>query len=680
MFDLRILDDVAFKDQGLPNNSFALWMPAADYKKLLAQSQIDSRRPVPVYAKVQCKQSIKYFTVFLNIQPLHPDIVEKKLYLHTKALPSDVVQDGQADVEVTILNEKSLPAAHAITIKLNPKEVAIWGEDEIAFAQENVRLNKVFYKQQPIVIKSATKKATIGVVSEIYPNKQNLTAYRIDDNTIINFVGLPENKQKVIDFSEIGGLDNIVTQLREIIQIPLMFPGLLKQFNITPPRGMILYGPPGNGKTMIARAVAQSLGAKFISIQGPELISKYAGDSERRLRETFDEAYAAEHGVIFIDELDSIAINRDKTDAEHLVSMVSTLLNLMDGMSSSANIFVVGATNRLNSIDPALRRPGRFELEYLVPVPNLDARYDILQKTLKIKQHNHYADIDDDFVMKLSQLTNGYSGADLKSLHRQSVMRAIRRNIDIDEQGKIFLTTDASNIKLTQEDFYESYKKITPTSIRSYDVVEQPVLWDEVLGLSCQKQHLMEIHQLTSKLSNSLRRPSFFNLLFQGKKGSGRSTLIHAFAKQFNYEIIVFDILNHSYLEYQELLNEISDVIKTCKQASPSVVYFKNLSQHSACQNLVYFISSQLDRLNSKDIVLSVVECEDEKNAEIFQGYKLFNEYFDFSNVLDSDKEAIFTQLKNQFNEEKVRHFVFDENLPTGQLITQLEEEQVRGI
>lgn len=678
MFDLSILNSTAFKDAKFPDNSLAVWLPYADHQALA--KQIERNGKSPLFVQIVCKEPIKQFTIFVNAQAMRKDSnsTPNTAFIHQDAFPDSVLKNGQATVTITPLKVEQLPLAQSIAIDLKPNEVATWNEEEIDFAKESIKLNKVFYKGQPLVIKSGTKKPTIGKITKIYPNNNQFGAYGINSETVINLNGLPENKQKTIDFTNIGGLDEIVSGLREIIQIPLVFPSLLKRFNINPPRGLILHGSPGNGKTMIARSIAHSLGAKFIAIQGPELISKYAGESERELRAKFDEAYATGNSVVFIDELDSIAGNRDKTTVEHIISMVSTLLNLMDGMSSSANIFVIGATNRLNSIDPALRRPGRFELEYLVPIPNLNARHDILTKTLKLEQSNNYNDVGSNFITKLSQITNGYSGADLVSLHRQSVMRAIRRNLSIDNQGKVALTVEPENIQVNQEDFLESYKKITPTSVRSYESNKQPILWDNLLGLSNQKSYLENLHNLISKKSFGFGRPSFLNIVFWGDKGSSRSTLAHSFAKQFNYEIITFDLFNFPSLEFGLLLEEIKDAIKICKQVSPSILYFKNIEQCEQKQNLIAFIASQLDNLNGQDVVLAIVECQNRGFYDSISGYKLFNECLDFAKISESDQQNAYDYLGQKFNKRKVSHLIFDKKLPLGQVIHQLEEGKLR--
>lgn len=678
MFDLHILDDVAFKDAKFPDNSLAVWLPYDDHQALA--KQIDHNGKSPLFVQITCKEPLKQFTIFVNAQAMHKDSnpTPNTAFIHQNALPDSVLQNGRATVTIEPMKVEQLPVAQSITIDLKPNEVATWNDDEIDFATENIRLNKVFYKNQPVVVKAGTKKPTFGTVIKIYPNNHSSEGYSVNGDTVINLNGLPENKQKIIDFSRIGGLNDIVSGLREIIQIPLVFPGLLKRFNISPPRGLILHGPPGNGKTMIARSIAHSLGAKFITIQGPELISKYAGESERELRAKFDEAYAAGNSVIFIDELDSIAGNRDKTQAEHIISMVSTLLNLMDGMGSSANIFVIGATNRLNSIDPALRRPGRFELEYLVPIPNVEARYDILSKTLQIEQSNHYTDIDDSFIARLTQITNGYSGADLVSLHRQSVMRAIRRHLSVDEQGKIALTCDANDIKITQDDFYDSYKKITPTSVRSYENNKQPILWDNLIGLSEQKHYLEKLNTLIVKQKFEFGRPSFLNITLLGTRGSSRSTLVSSFAKCFNYELIVFDFLNFPSLEFGLLLEEIKDTLKTCKQISPSIIYFKNIEQCEKQKNLIEFICAQLDKLNGQDIVLAMMECHQVEFCQSIMGYKKFNECLNFLNITDDDKQQAYRALKEKFGDDKVYQLIFDKNLPLGHLIYTLEEDKLR--
>uniref|UniRef100_UPI0031B5CB13 ATP-binding protein n=3 Tax=Bacteroides TaxID=816 RepID=UPI0031B5CB13 len=403
---------------GFPKLDMNVWVSEHD-KLILTGNQENSHGPI--YAKIECKDVLSHFVFYAKLETINPvvNLGDGFLWMPKDLAHKSWLISAKTKVEISIVEYDITTSADSITIQLTPEAVKNWADDEIERAESNVRSSsRIFFESQMIYIKPITKKTTMGEVESIYPKseKKNIL-YRLTENTKIHFIGLPTNRQKAIDFSQIGGLKDVINKLREIIQIPINNPELLQRFGIKPPKGMLMYGPPGNGKTMIARAVAYSMGSSFITIEGPELMSKYVGVGEQRLREKFEEAEAKGNCIVFIDEIDSITSKRSDDSAEYQVSIVATLLNLMDGMNSNNKVFVIGATNRLNAIDPALRRPGRFDLEFEVPLPNVSARYDILTKYVKLENNDLFNNVDNSFLQLLSELTNGYSGADLSLLY-----------------------------------------------------------------------------------------------------------------------------------------------------------------------------------------------------------------------------------------------------------------------
>ena len=283
-----------------------------------------------------------------------------------------------------------------------------------------------------------------------------------------------------VSYEDIGGLQEKLGRVREMIELPLKHPELFDRLAITPPKGVLLYGPPGTGKTLIAKAVANEAGAHFIGIQGPEIISKYYGESEKELREKFEDAEKNAPSVIFIDELDSIAPRRDEVVGEVERRVVAQLLTLMDGLSGRGNVIVIAATNREEAIDPALRRPGRFDREIEIGVPTQEGRLEILQihtRGMPIEG----SDRERERILKeLAAQSHGFVGADLSSLAREAAMRALRRylpEIDFDQPIPLSLL---EKMKVTETDFREALKQIEPSSLRDVTVEVPSTRWEEV--------------------------------------------------------------------------------------------------------------------------------------------------------------------------------------------------------
>lgn len=656
-------------ETSFPKNNSSIWLSKLDFDNL--NISVDEFKS-PTYLKVNSNDTLKKFVFYSKVECLNPksELPKGYLYVPKEIMSKNWIFENEMSLEIEKVNFQKLNAAGAITIKLKENEVNLWADEECNKAISNFLLNaKIVYNSQLTWLKPNTKNAVIGEITHIYPKPKNhLEPILVSQSeTKIVFEGLPDNKQKVIDFNNIGGLTHLVNKLREIIQIPLSHPDLLSKFDIKPPKGMLMYGPPGNGKTMIARAVAQSMGSNFITIEGSELTSKYVGEGERILKEKFELAQAKGNSVIFIDEIDSIASKRNEDSPEHLISIVAVLLALMDGMKSNNGVFVIGATNRLNAIDPALRRPGRFDLEFEIPLPSPIARLDILTKYIKIDNDKILdTEINVEFLKILSELTTGYSGADISLLYREAVMDAIRKNIEIESgTGKINLKVEKDLIKLFRENFLNAIKIIKPTSLRNVENSINIIAWDNLIAFEKLKQKILEVHTQCSnhymleKLSIRLENA---NLLFVGKKGSGKRTLINSFAKHYNYEVITIDILDLFSISLIDASKEIEDIFIKAKQISPSIVFVRNFEKIKDNSFFSLKIMNELEKLTNRNKIITIIQFENLENIPFeITGYKGFENVFDFAELVEYDKINL--------SENKIDEKHLNKKLPIGQLL-----------
>lgn len=661
---------------GFPKLDMNVWVSEHDKFELFGnQEEIHG----PTYVKVECKDVLSHFVFYAKLETINPNVNLGEGYLW---MPKELVHKAwligaKTKVEVSLVEYDTVISADSITIQLDPEAVKNWADDEIERAESNVRSSlRICFTSQMVYIKPITKRVTMGEVESIYPKSEKKNSlYRLTEDTKIHFVGLPTNRQKAIDFSQIGGLKDVINKLREIIQIPINNPELLQRFGIKSPKGMLMYGPPGNGKTMIARAVAYSMGSSFITIEGPELMSKYVGVGEQRLREKFEEAEAKGNCIIFIDEIDSVTSKRSDDSAEYQVSIVATLLNLMDGMNSNNKVFVIGATNRLNAIDPALRRPGRFDLEFEVPLPNVSARYDILTKYVKLEKNELFNNVDNSFLQLLSELTNGYSGADLSLLYRESVMNAIRKHITVDDNtGKMSLNTPSDTIRLANEDFHAALKVITPTSLRGIDVNKPTIKWNELIGIDDAKSNIEELYsKICKQLSGNVisQRPSLLNIIIEGRKGAGKRTFIYAFARQYNYEVLELDFWDLVSENLFDAYTKINEVIAKAKQISPTVLYVTNADKVNDTEKFLLKMINELYRLNKYTNIMVVLSVEDKgKLPKTIKGYKGFNTVIN----IDQSKENIEKNILSEYGDKALGYL--DNSVESiGQAIAVIQEQ-----
>ncbi len=396
-----------------------------------------------------------------------------------------------------------------------------------------------------------------------------------DSEIIIKEDAVDQEEQdlvQTISYEDIGGIGEQLQKVREMIELPLKHPILFRRLGIDPPRGVLLHGPPGTGKTLIAKAVASETKAHFTSINGPEIISKYYGESEKQLREIFDEAAANAPAIIFIDELDSIAPKREDVTGEVERRVVAQLLTLLDGMGGRENVVVIGATNRRDAIDQALRRPGRFDRELEIGVPDKNGRGEILGI------HTRDMPISDDFNIEwLLENTYGFVGADISALVRESAMKALRRylpEIDLDEEQIPPEVIEKMEVRMS--DFQEAVKEIEPSALREIYIEVPEVTWDEVGGLEDIKERLKESIEwpltMPEKFVHFGINPPRGIMLF-GAPGTGKTLIAKAIANEAkaNFITIKGPELISKWVGQSE--KAVREVFKKAKQASPSIVF-----------------------------------------------------------------------------------------------------------
>ncbi|RLF69060.1 MAG: ATPase, partial [Thermoplasmata archaeon] len=361
-----------------------------------------------------------------------------------------------------------------------------------------------------------------------------------------------------VTYEDIGGLKEELARVREIIELPLKHPELFERLGIRPPKGVLLYGPPGTGKTLIAKAVANESGATFVSIQGPEIMNKFYGQSEENLRMKFREAEKNPPAIIFIDEIDSIAPKRDEIKGEVERRVVAQLLTLMDGLEERGKVIVIGATNRVDDLDPALRRPGRFDREIEIGVPDREGREEIL------KIHTRGMPLSKDVDLKhLAEITHGFVGADLAALVREAAMKALRRylpNIDLD---KPIPTEILEKMEVTMEDFRSAFREIEPSALREVLVEIPKVSWSDIGGLEEVKQRLREMVEWPLTDPEAFRRLGIRppkGVLLYGPPGSGKTLLAKAVAHESQANFISIkgpEILSKWVGESEKAIREI---------------------------------------------------------------------------------------------------------------------------
>ena len=384
------------------------------------------------------------------------------------------------------------------------------------------------------------------------------------------------DKKSGITYEEVGGLRAEIKVMREIVELPLRHPELFTRLGIEPHSGILLYGPPGCGKTLLAKVLASESEANMLAINGPEIMNKYYGETESKLRDIFKEAKEHSPSIIFIDEIDAIAPKREEAYGDVEKRVVAQLLALMDGLTDRGNVIVLGATNRPDSVDPALRRPGRFDREIEISVPNADGRLEVLQI------HTRGMPIADDVELKtLSSELNGYTGADMKSLCREAAMKSIRRylpEIDLETEKIPSKILQSMDIKII--DFYDAMHEVVPTALREFYVERSKIYWENVGGLDEAKKVLEEnliaaMNEPEKFLKLGIKPPK--GVLLYGPPGCGKTILARALSTESGGNMILVrgpEILSKWVGESEKAIREI---FRKAKSASPCVIIFDEM-------------------------------------------------------------------------------------------------------
>ena len=379
-----------------------------------------------------------------------------------------------------------------------------------------------------------------------------------------------------VAYEDIGGLQDEIQKVREMIELPLRHPEIFEKLGVEAPKGVLLYGPPGTGKTLLAKAVANESNAHFISISGPEIMSKFYGESEARLREIFKEAREKSPSIVFIDEIDSIAPKREEVTGEVERRVVSQMLSLMDGLEARGKVIVIAATNRPNAIDPALRRPGRFDREIEIKVPNKKGRYEILQ--IHTRQMPLTQEVD---LEKLSSVAHGFVGADLEGLCKEAAMKTLRRVLPELKLQEDKLTPEFLNkLQVTNEDFQLALKDITPSAMREVYIETPDVRWSEIGGLDTIKKELQEAVEWPLKypdLYNTIGYSMPKGILLFGPSGTGKTLLAKSVATESEANFIS--------IRGPELLSKwvgesergVREVFRRARQTSPCIIFFDQI-------------------------------------------------------------------------------------------------------
>ncbi|MFY9301638.1 MAG: CDC48 family AAA ATPase [Candidatus Nitrosotenuis sp.] len=507
---------------------------------------------------------------------------------------------------------KIVDAAPAQQIVLSPIEkLSIEGLQEY---MSSLYEGHVFTTGDTIIVNTHLGGKTQLIVTSTTPSKPvivtSTTQFKLGTMTKAVDNSIPR-----ITYDDLGGLKKEVQKIREMVELPMRHPELFEKLGIEAPKGVLLYGPPGTGKTLLAKAVAGETNSHFTAISGPEIMGKYYGESEERLREIFKQAEENTPSIIFIDEIDSIAPKRDEVTGEVEKRIVSQLLTLMDGMKSRGKVVVIAATNRPDSIDPALRRPGRFDREIEIGIPDEDGRLEVLQI------HTRGMPVDEKVNLKqIAKVTHGFVGADLESLAKEAAMRSLRRILpDIDLNQEKISSEILQKIKITDEDFREALKEVRPSALREVLVQVPNVSWDDVGGLDSLKEELKEAIEWPLKHKEAFEYVDITmpkGILLHGPPGTGKTLIAKAVAKMTESNFISVkgpELLSKWVGESEKGVREI---FRKARQAAPCIIFFDEIdslvprrsgadSSHVS-ENVVSQILTEIDGLEELHNVLII--------------------------------------------------------------------------
>ncbi|MDD4455493.1 MAG: CDC48 family AAA ATPase [Candidatus Methanomethylophilaceae archaeon] len=468
---------------------------------------------------------------------------------------------------------KKITAKNATKITFSPTEqLRLQGGEE--FLRQNME-GRVFAKGDAVTLNVMGNKIDLMVTSFAPTGDAAMmmadTEVKISDKPADKVADVPQ-----VSYDDIGGLGDEVHKLREMVELPLKHPELFKRLGVEAPKGVLLHGPPGTGKTMLAKAVAGETSSNFISIGGPEIMSKFYGESEGKLREIFQEAEENAPSIIFIDEIDSIAPKRDEVTGETERRIVAQLLSLMDGLKSRGKVVVIGATNRPNSIDEALRRPGRFDREIEIKIPDRNGRLEILQIHTKGMPLTEDVDLEE-----LADKTHGYAGADLSALTKEAAMAALRRvlpdiNMEMDEVSAEVL----NKINVVRDDFREALKGMQPSTMREVLIEKPNIKWENIGALEDAKQELKEAVEWPLKYGRvfehmGAKPPK--GILLYGPPGTGKTMLAKAVATESEANFIAVKGPEFLSKWVGESEKAVRETFRKARQASPCVIFMDEI-------------------------------------------------------------------------------------------------------
>lgn len=544
---------------------------------------------------------------------------------HAKIWPGATGDYGSGIIRIDGLTRHNIGAGIGEKVQIKPVN-AVVAEQIVLSPVEKISVEglqeymstlyegHVFTSGDTIIVNTHLGGKTQLVVTSTTPSKPVI----VSRNTTFKLGSMTQavdNTIPRITYDDLGGLKKEVQKIREMVELPMRHPELFDKMGIDAPKGVLLYGPPGTGKTLLAKAVAGETNAHFTSLSGPEIIGKYYGESEERLRDIFKQAEENTPSIIFIDEVDSIAPKRDEVTGEVEKRIVSQLLTLMDGMKSRGKVVVIAATNRPDSIDPALRRPGRFDREIEIGIPDEEGRLDILNI------HTRGMPVDEKVNLKqMAKVTHGFVGADLESLAKEAAMRSLRRIIpDIDLNQEKISAEILQKIKILDDDFREALKDVKPSALREVLVEIPNVTWEDVGGLEMLKEELKEAVEWPLKHKDAFEYVDISppkGILLYGPPGTGKTLIAKALAKMTESNFISVkgpELLSKWVGESEKGVREI---FRKARQASPCIIFFDEIdaivprrsggdSSH-VTENVVSQILTEIDGLEELHGVLII--------------------------------------------------------------------------